>query len=128
MTELQRHIAKANREQYEVSMLRQIERFIRPRLLWQREFRFHPQRMWRFDLCQPDLKLAVEVEGGSWVAGRHNRGRGFEQDAEKYAEATIAGYSVLRVTTAMVQDGRALLFVDRFIQAHGAPRGLLNES
>jgi very-short-patch-repair endonuclease len=77
------------------------------------EYPFAKPRRWRFDLAWPDRKLAVEVEGGTWVDGRHSRGAGFEKDAEKYAEAAVLGWRVIRVTTAMVEDGRALGYIER---------------
>lgn len=70
-------------------------------------------RRWRFDFAWPAQKLAVEIEGGTFSGGRHTRGSGFEADAEKYAEAVLAGWRVLRVSTAMVTDGRALRLVER---------------
>ena len=78
-----------------------------------REHQFHPGRRWRFDFAWPDHMLAVEVEGGTWTAGRHSRGAAFEADCEKYAEAVIAGWRILRVTNHMVEDGRALAFIER---------------
>ncbi len=83
------------------------------------EYRFHDTRKWRFDFAWPAVKVAVEVEGGTFVAGRHSRGVAFESDAEKYAEATIGGWAVLRVTTDMVNDGRAVLLLNRLLQARG---------
>lgn len=77
------------------------------------EHRFHPRRRWRFDFAWPDRLVAVEVEGGTFSGGRHSRGRGFAADAEKYSEAAIAGWLVIRVTTDMVLDGRALALVER---------------
>ena len=77
------------------------------------EFRFHPQRRWRFDLAWPDRKFAVEIEGGAWIVGRHVRGKGFSQDCEKYAEALCLGWHVLRITTGMVSDGTALAYIER---------------
>lgn len=74
---------------------------------FQREFRFHPTRRWRFDLAWPDLLVACEIEGGTWNGGRHTRGSGFEGDCEKYNEAALLGWSVLRVTSKMVKDGTA---------------------
>jgi hypothetical protein len=76
------------------------------------EHRFDPKRRWRFDLAWPDRKLAVEVEGGTWVAGRHTTGAGFLADIEKYNAAVLAGWRVLRVTTGMVDDGRAVALVE----------------
>src|SRR5690606_39740371 len=36
-----------------------------------REYRFHPERRWRFDFAWPDLRVAAEVEGGIHIGGRH---------------------------------------------------------
>lgn len=77
------------------------------------EWRFHPKRRWRFDFAWPDDALAVEVEGGTWTGGRHVRGSGFEADCEKYAEATLRGWRVLRVTAGHVKGGLALRWVLR---------------
>src|SRR5574337_760677 len=59
------------------------------------EFRFHPVRKWRFDYAWPGMKVALEVEGGMWVDGRHNRGSGQVKDLEKYSEAAILGWRIL---------------------------------
>ena len=80
------------------------------------EHTFHPVRKWRFDLAWTDQRLACEVEGGTWSGGRHTRGVGFERDCEKYAEALLLGWRVLRVTGDMVHDGRALAFIERALQ------------
>lgn len=81
-----------------------------------RQFRFEPSRRWRFDLAWPDRHLACEVEGGTWQYGRHNRPQGFAHDCEKYNEAALAGWSVFRVTTAMVKDGTALTILERALR------------
>ena len=73
----------------------------------QREFLFHRKRKWRFDLAWPELLIAVEVEGGIWVGGRHVRGEGYEADCEKYNEAQLAGWMVLRFTPGMIKKGKA---------------------
>ncbi len=72
-----------------------------------REYKFHPTRRWRIDFCWPVEKLAVEIEGGCWIAGRHTRGTGFQKDMEKYNSLTLAGYSLLRFTPKQVRDGLA---------------------
>lgn len=63
-----------------------------------KEFRFHPKRLWRFDYAFPELKIAIEVEGGVWTKGRHTRGSGFVKDMEKYNAAASMGWTILRVT------------------------------
>lgn len=68
---------------------------IENKIKYQKEFRFHPVRKWRFDFLI-DKNIAVEIEGGIWNYGRHNRGSGFIADAEKYNEATILGFKLLR--------------------------------
>jgi very-short-patch-repair endonuclease len=81
-----------------------------------RELRFAAPRRWRFDLAWPDRMLAVEVEGGLWIQGRHSRGKGIENDMDKYNEATLMGWRVLRVSPEMVDDGRALILVLRMLE------------
>jgi very-short-patch-repair endonuclease len=73
-----------------------------------REHRFHPERRWRFDFAWPDLKLAVECEGGTWIAGRHTRGSGFAADCEKYNAAAMGGWKVLRFPSNLIHDGTAI--------------------
>lgn len=63
-----------------------------------KEFRFHPERRWRFDYAIPSHKIAVEVEGGVWTGGRHIRAQGFLGDMEKYNTATLMGWRVFRTT------------------------------
>lgn len=84
-----------------------------------RDHRFHPTRKWAFDFAwsaprsYPPAPIAVEIEGGTWIQGGHSRGKGYEEDCEKYAEALILGWRVLRVTTDMVEDGRAIALLRR---------------
>jgi very-short-patch-repair endonuclease len=72
-----------------------------------REHYFAKPRRWRFDAAWPSLKLAVEIEGGTWVNGRHNRGAGFEADLEKYNHAGLLGWTVLRFSGTAVRSGDA---------------------
>ena len=75
------------------------------------EYRFHPERRWRFDAAWPEQKVAVECEGGTWSGGRHTRGSGFEADARKYAAAILAGWRVFRVTEAHIDSGEAVAWI-----------------
>lgn len=71
---------------------------------------------WRFDFAWPASMLAVEVEGGIWTEGRHSRGQGFIDDCQKYNEATLLGWRVLRVTARMTRSGRALRLIERALR------------
>lgn len=73
----------------------------------EREHRFHTRRRWRFDFAWPELRLAVEVEGGTWSTSRHTSGQGFADDCEKYNAAAIAGWCVLRYTDRAIKSGLA---------------------
>ncbi len=81
------------------------------------QYRFAPPRRWTFDLAWPPLLLSVEVEGGIWVRGRHTRGKGYEKDCEKYNEAALRGWRVLRFTTGQVTAGIALTVIERALGA-----------
>lgn len=63
----------------------------------QQEFMFHPTRKWRFDYAIPTLKVAIEVDGGVWVYGRHNRAKSYIADTEKTNTAASMGWLVLRI-------------------------------
>ena len=72
------------------------------------EYKFHPKRQWRFDYAWPDLKIALEQEGGVWTRGRHTRGAGFVADLEKYNRAAISGWTVIRVTVEQMDTLEAV--------------------
>ena len=59
------------------------------------EYRFHPERRWRFDFAWVEEMVAVEMEG---IGGksRHRTYPGYKGDLEKYNQATLLGWSVLR--------------------------------
>ena len=62
----------------------------------EREYQFHPDRKWRLDFAWPELHVAVEIEGGIFVHGRHTQGSGYLNDLEKYNTATLMGWRILR--------------------------------
>lgn len=81
---------------------------------------FAPGRLWRFDYCWPDRLLAVEYEGGAGAGGRHTRYHGYDGDCEKYSHAALLGWCVLRFTRQMVNDGRALVLLEKAAQLTAA--------
>ena len=60
--------------------------------------------------------LLIEIDGGSWVAGRHTTGAGFERDCEKLNAATLAGYRVLRFLPEQVTSGVALQTIEQALR------------
>lgn len=62
----------------------------------EREHKFHPKRKWRFDFADVHNRIAIEVEGGIWKQGRHNRAQGYRNDTIKYNSAVVLGWRVLR--------------------------------
>ena len=75
---------------------------------WIPEYKFCEGRKWRFDFANPDYMIAVEIEGGIWIKGRHNRASGYIKDMEKYNKAVLLGWKVLRYspqqTPAMMDE------------------------
>ncbi len=89
---------------------------------FQKEYKFHPKRKWRFDFADPANKVAVEIDGGVFAGGRHTRGAGFRADCEKINAAAVLGWRVLRYVDkngmrSFGADYQALLENDRRAQA-----------
>jgi len=77
-----------------------------------REYAFSPDgRRWRFDFAWPELKVAVEIEGGTWTQGRHTRGQGFEDDCVKHNTALMEGWKVLRFPARWVKNWKGVELV-----------------
>lgn len=68
------------------------------------ELRFAPPRRWRWDFCHRKALVAVEMQGGIWVQGRHSRAKGISSDCEKLNEAQILGWQVFLLTSDMLKD------------------------
>jgi len=81
------------------------------------EYSFHPKRKWRFDFAFPEQKVGIEVEGGVWTRGRHTRPVGFIKDCEKYNEAALLGWKVLRFAEPHIVSGEAISTIERAVKA-----------
>lgn len=78
------------------------------------EYHFHPARQFRFDAAWPAYKLALEIEGGIWLQTKTGRSKGhahparFLADIEKYNEAAILGWRLIRITPKMLDRSREI--------------------
>lgn len=83
----------------------------------ERQFKFHPKRFWRFDFAWHGADVALEIEGGV-----HRIKDRFCRDVEKYNEAQLGGWVVLRATPEMVRNGDAIRLVERALGVTSKPR------
>ena len=84
------------------------------------EFRFHKTRRWMFDWAAEQIMVAVEYEGLPFpgiAKSRHTTIKGFCGDCEKYSEAAILGWCVIRVNAVSVDSGLAHDLIRRAIDS-----------
>lgn len=80
------------------------------------EYKFLTNRKFRFDFAWTDEKLAVEIEGGVWIGGRHTRGTGYISDMEKYNLATCEGWRILRFTPQQINKEITYIFIKKCLE------------
>lgn len=68
------------------------------------EFKFSPERNFRFDWALPDLMVAVEYEGIISEKSGHTSLTGYNKDVIKYNLATKLGWKVMRYTALNYLD------------------------
>jgi very-short-patch-repair endonuclease len=69
-----------------------------------------------WDFALPEHKILVEVQGGTWVNGGHNRGGGYQDDCQKSNVATLHGWRVFRFTADDVKKGVVLRFIEKALK------------
>ena len=81
-----------------------------------KEYMFHYTRKWRFDYAIPELKVAIEIDGGVLDYGRHNRPQGYINDMEKLNNAASLGWYVLRFTTYDRMTNATLSLIKKIVE------------
>ena len=76
------------------------------------EYRFDPERRFRFDLANPDLKMAFECNG-TWNGLHGSRWSG--SDMEKLNLAQAQGWTVFVFANEDVLSGKAKAFLQEHI-------------
>lgn len=87
-----------------------------------REYPFHPVRNWKFDFAFPLAKIAIEIEGGThatWYRSRHVSTAGYAEDCDKYNEASLLGWTLLRFTSQQVGTRKSIRQVTRALSMKG---------
>lgn len=70
-----------------------------------REYQFHPIRKWRLDYVKlGDINVGIEIDGGTFIKGGHNRGFQIEKDNEKRNAATVRGWSIFVLSTSAARN------------------------
>jgi hypothetical protein len=77
-----------------------------------REYRFHPDRRWRFDVAVPARKVAFEYHGhagfiGGKVSG-HSTIKGLTNDCEKLNQARLLGWTVIAFTALHFREAERI--------------------
>ena len=80
------------------------------------EYRFAPPRRWRFDWAWPDRKVAIEVQGGLFIQGRHSRGAALLKEHEKLNEAAAQGWRVLYAVPKELHSLSTLAWLQRALK------------
>lgn len=78
-------------------------------------------RAWRFDWAWPSERVALEVEGGAWIGGRHTRTGGYLKDMEKYNTAQVLGWIVLRCVPETLSAEATVQVVRQALEARTRP-------
>ena len=68
------------------------------------KYKFHPTRKWELDFAHVASKVALEIDGGEFSNGAHNRGARMANDYEKRNAAIELGWVVFQLTGAMVKN------------------------
>lgn len=82
---------------------------------FKRQFSFHPDRNWKLDFYREGW--GIEVQGGGWNAGRHNRNPiTMGKDYEKLNAAVEMGIKILLYTGEQIKDGSAITQIERIFK------------
>ena len=65
-------------------------------------------RMFRADFELVNKKIVIEVHGGTFIQGRHQRPLGFHNDCVKRNLITLNGYSLLEFSTLHFKDVKSM--------------------
>jgi len=80
--------------------------------LMESQYQFNPDRRWRADFAFVEEKILVEIEGGIWINGGHNRGARMIEDMNRQNWAVLHGWRCFRFADKHVKSGEAITIVE----------------
>ncbi len=80
---------------------------------WEREHKLFPDRRFRCDMAQVDLRICVEYDGMNGSA--HGSVNGMMRDSEKGNLAQLAGWLLIRVNAKTIRTGEAFTWIEQAI-------------
>jgi hypothetical protein len=90
-----------------------------PRSLFHKDgqYRFHPVRRWKFDVCWPDEKLAIEIQG----INAHTKIDRFAMDSEKICTAQAMRWFVFPVLYRDIRNGSVMAWIEQWWKGRSKP-------
>ena len=80
------------------------------------QHKFATDRKYTFDFAFPDIRFAVELDGGIFLRkGGHSTGKAIEDDRYKDQCAFLNDWIVFRVIPKMVEDGSAIRTIKHIV-------------
>jgi len=74
-------------------------------------------KRYRADFAHPQSKCLIEIQGGTYMRGRHVTGSGYERDARKYNLAMLSGWKVFLLTSATAKDHAWIEMIAAYIDS-----------
>lgn len=77
--------------------------------MWEEDFqeryaKSKRSKRYRADFALPASRSLIEIQGGTYMRGRHVSGSGYDRDARKYNLAMISGWKVYLLTSTTATD------------------------
>ena len=98
--------SEAERTELKISLAEYIKR--RTGAEYEFEYRFAQDagRRWRSDIAFPAVRVAIEIDGGLWSYGRHNRAASMLADMEKGNAYSARGWLVFHTPWEWIDGGK----------------------
>ena len=100
-------LRNAARDKLKLDFAREVERQTGEQFETEYRFAADAKRRWRADIAFPAARVAVEIDGGLWIYGRHNRASGALADMEKGNAYAERGWIVFHTPWEWLEDPAA---------------------